>query len=273
MAMRNSKISFIGSGHITEIILENLCSQGLGGNGRFTVTDLNAEQMERLRVRFGVETAANNAEAVKWADFIFINVPPLAVDAVITELVGVDFCNKVIVTLAAGVNSNRYNILSTELAVVRALPNPPSQIGQGVVALAFNEYVTPLQREEMIQIFSPMGECVLLSEPLINAVTSLSSPASVYLFFQSLIDAGVLCGLNRETSTNIAYHTIMGSMELLRARKVPAHDMLAQAATPGGTSVETLFTMEKRAFRAAVLEGIRAGAQKAESLGQTLNSK
>ncbi|HIJ57278.1 MAG TPA: hypothetical protein HPQ03_14315 [Deltaproteobacteria bacterium] len=102
-----------------------------------------------------------------------------------------------------------------------------------------------------------------LAERHINAVTAMTTPATVFMFFQSLIDAGVRAGIDRETCTRIAYQTIVGSMEVWHQRKVPPSELMAEASTPGGISVECLHVLEKFAFRAAISDAIKKGAERA----------
>ena len=115
-----------------------------------------------------------------------------------------------IITLAAGISMRSYQKLNEKLPVVRALPNPPSRIGMGITAIAYNEFVSSSDRLVVEEIFTSFGKYVVINEKLINAVTALSTPANVYLFFQSLIDAGVREGIDRENATTIAYQTVAG---------------------------------------------------------------
>ena len=98
----------------------------------------------------------------------------------------------------------------------------------------------------------------------------MSSPAATYLFFQSLIDAGIKAGIDRETSTKIVYQTIVGAMEVWKERQVSPDDLLSEACTPGGISVESISTLEKYAFRDAVNEEIGNAALKATKLGDAV---
>jgi pyrroline-5-carboxylate reductase len=99
---------------------------------------------------------------------------------------------------------------------------------------------------------------------------ALSSPVTTYLFFQSLIDAGIRAGIDRETSTKVVYQTIVGAMEIWNQRQISPHELLSEASTPGGISVESIFTLEKYAFRAALNEAINTAVLKAENLGDNV---
>ena len=175
--------------------------------------------------------------------------------------------DQVIVSLAAGIPLSRYAALGERQPLARGLPNPPSRIGQGIAALVFTPPVTPQQRETVRALFASLGQVVEVDEPALDAITSLSSPVATYLFFQALIDAGVRCGLSRPVATEVASRTIAGSMALWQARQVSPSELIHEASTPGGVSVETLFALEQHAFKAAIIDAIARGADRATRLG------
>jgi len=268
MALDERKLAFIGAGHITNIILDNLVKAEKVYPHRLIASDPEKNKLQQLYDKYEIGMAQDNLEAVDKGDFIFINVPPQVVRGVIDELSRKRFPNdKLIITLAAGTPINAYERLGDNIPVVRALPNPPSQIGMGIAALAFNSYVTDKQKGDIFELFASLGEYVILREENINAVMALSSPVATYMFFQSLIDAGIRVGIDRETSTKVVYQTIVGAMEIWNQRQVSPHELLSEASTPGGISVESIFTLEQYAFRAALNEAINNAALKAEDLG------
>ena len=163
----------------------------------------------------------------------------------------------------------RFNHIGTNIPIVRALPNPPSQIGRGITALSFNTCVTDPLRDDIIELFSSLGDCVLLNESSLNAATALSSPVITYMFFQALIDAGIRAGIDRAATTRIAYQSIVGAMELWHQRKVAPYELMAEASTPGGISAESLFTLDQYAFRAAINEAVHRGTLKAAEFSQS----
>ncbi len=157
------------------------------------------------------------------------------------------------------------------MPIVRALPNPPSQVGKGIAALAFNPFVTEDQKIDILALFDCLGDHVVVREELVNAVMALSSPAITYFLFQSLIDAGIRAGIDHKSATKIVSQTIVGSMEVWRQRNVPPSELLAEACSPGGISIESLFTLEKHAGKAALMEAIDSAINKAEELGQFID--
>ncbi len=267
--MENMQVAFIGGGHITEIILSSLKHRKLIPPERLVVSDRDAARLDHLAQNFGVRTTPSNVEAAQQGNLVLVNVRPEVVRLVLPDLqearLGPD---QILISLAAGVPLSQYAGLGEKQPLVRALPNPPSQVGQGVAALAFTPQVTPEQRQAVNFLFAALGKIVEVEETYLNAVTSLSSPVETLLFFQALIEAGVRCGLPRQVSTEVAAQTIMGSMEMWRSRQVSPSELIAEASTPGGVSVESLFVLEQRAFKAAIIEAVSQGAARAAALGR-----
>ena len=269
MSLKKRVIAFIGAGHITEIIVSNLTKADNIVPQHLIASDPVQERLEKLHNKYGISIAADNLEAVNKADFVFISVLPNIVGDVVKEFRTKGFPQgKVIITVAGGIPMATYDALGERLPVVRALPNPPSQMGKGIAALAFNPYVTEDQRKDIFELFACLGDHVVIREDLVNAVMALSSPAITYMLFQSLIDAGIRAGIDHETAAKIVSQTIVGSMVVWRQRNVPPHELLAEASTPGGISIESLFTLEKYAFKAALMEAIDSAIKKADDLSK-----
>lgn len=271
MPLKERSIAFIGAGHITEIIIANLTGADNIIPHHLIACDPIRSKLEKLRTEYGISIAADNLEAVDMADFVFINVLPGIVGEVVEEFQKAGFpAGKVIITVAGGIPMDAYDALGERLAVVRALPNPPSKIGMGIAALTFNHYLTEDQRNDILELFACLGDYVVVREDLVNAVMALSSPAITYMLFQSLVDAGIRAGIDHETAAKIVSQTMVGSMEVWRQRKVPPHELLTEASTPGGISIESLFTLEKHAFKAGLMEAIDSAIKRAAELSQKL---
>jgi pyrroline-5-carboxylate reductase len=271
MALKNRTIAFIGGGHITEIIVSNLTKTDRIVPRRMIVSEPVKAKGQHLKKAYGISVAEDNMEAVLTGDFIFINVLPHVVAEVVDELKGSGFPdNKVIITVAAGIPMQAYEGLGSHIPVVRALPNPPSQVGMGIAALVFNADVAEDLRQEIFELFDCLGEYVVVGEEQVNTVMALSSPTITYMLFQSLIDAGVRAGIDRATSTKIVYQTMAGSMAVWKNRQVPPHELINEASTPGGISIESLYTLETYAFKAGIMEAVDSSINRAVELSQSV---
>ena len=124
---------------------------------------------------------------------------------------------------------------------------------------------------EIFELFACLGKFVVVNEDQVNAVMALSSPTITYMLFQSIVDAGVRAGIDRDTATKIVHQTIAGSMEVWKIRRVPPHELINEASTPGGISIESLFTLETYAFKAAIMEAVNSAINRAVELSRSAN--
>jgi pyrroline-5-carboxylate reductase len=273
MALKDRAIAFIGGGHITEIILSNLTKSDHIVAKHLIVSDPVKEKRQHLEKAYGISVAEDNMEAVLTGDIVFINVLPNVVGEVVAELKSKGFPDdKIIVTVAGGIPMKTYEGLGRRTAVVRALPNPPSQVGMGIAALAFNNHVGENLKTEIFELFACLGEYVVVEEEQVNVVMALSSPTITYMLFQSIVDAGVRAGIDRDTATKIVYQTIAGSMEVWKTRRVPPHELINEASTPGGISIESLYTLETYAFKAGIMAAVDSAINRAVELSRPANS-
>jgi pyrroline-5-carboxylate reductase len=274
MPLHERTLALVGGGYISEVILTVLLNTRTMAPDQFVVSDPRLERLRYLSDNFRVHTVPDNVSAVTRGDFVFINVLPHVVEEVISELASelpdADmWADRLIVTVAAGITMRQYSRLSPELPVVRALPNPQSQTGSGVIALAFNSYVSRAQKEEILALFAPMGERVEMEEQNVDVMTALSTPVNVYLFIQSMIDAGILAGLDRPTSTRIVLHTIAGSLEVWKRNMDGLDGLIDHAAPAGGVSEACLSTLASFQFSQAVSEAIRRGTERSASFASS----
>lgn len=264
-------VAFIGSGHITEIILRNIIANRVLPGQQILLSDVDSEHCRHLAKEFGTGTCSTNREAFARADVTFICIPPRFVASLVSELQGEPVLGKAIVTIAAGVPMRAYEAIGEGLAVLRTLPNPPSQIGQGVLPYAANRFLTPCQKEEILKLLSSLGECLSMDEASIDVVTSLSSPAPVCLFLDTMVEAGVLAGLSRKDAEKVSFQTVQGCLKVFESRPEASFaDLAAEASTPGGTSVESLYVLDQRGFRGAIKEAYLRAAEKARKATEML---
>jgi pyrroline-5-carboxylate reductase len=267
--MLYQQIAFIGGGHISEIIIHNLTRGQVLPAEQIIVSDPLQSRRQHLSDRFGITIAANNVDAIQRADLILICVHPGVVKAVMPDLQAAQLRpDQVIVSIAAGIPLSTYQPLGDQQPLVRALPNPPSQVGQGIAPLVFSVAMTPEKRALVLALFAALGDVVEVEESYLDAITSLSSPVTTYQFFQSLIDAGVGCGLPHPIATQVAAQTIIGSMAVWQSRQVPPTELISEASTPGGVSVKSLHALEQHKFKTAIVDAIAQGAARATELGQ-----
>lgn len=175
-----------------------------------------------------------------------------------------------VVSIAAGITTSALEAaLGSGIAVVRAMPNTPAVVGAGASAVAAGVSAGPDDLEWAASILGAVGMVVKVSEGQLDAVTGLSGsgPAYVFLFVESLIEAGVLVGLNHEVAEQLAVQTLLGSALLLQSSDEPAAALRAAVTSPGGTTVAGLHALEVGGMRDAVLSAVSAATARAVELG------
>lgn len=176
-----------------------------------------------------------------------------------------------VLSIAAGVTVATLEAeLAPGTAVVRAMPNTPALVAQGAAAIAAGSAATEDDLAWAESLLGAVGTVVRVKEPLLDAVTGLSGsgPAYVFLVAEALIDAGVLAGLPRETSSQLAIQTILGAATLLAQGDDGPEALRAAVTSPGGTTAAGLRTLEQHGVRAAFLEAVAAATARSRELGQ-----
>lgn len=234
---------------------------------QISVLEVYPPRMEYLEKTYGVRRASASGVAVD-ADFLLLAVKPQEFEKAAASIGGAG--SATVVSIMAGVTiATMSKHLATE-SVIRAMPNTPAQIGEGMTDWTATAGVSEAARNGARQILSAMGkEAFVPEERYLDMVTALSGsgPAYVFLFIESLIDAGVHVGLSRELATTMALQTVIGSALYAEETKKHPAELRNQVTSPAGTTTEALRAMESGGLRAAVLDGVIAAYEKSRQLG------
>ncbi len=176
-----------------------------------------------------------------------------------------------VLSIAAGVTVAALEAASGEgIPVVRAMPNTPALVGAGASAIAAGSSAGPADLDWAESILSAVGIVVRVPEHQLDAVTGLSGsgPAYVFLVAEALIEGGVLAGLPRDVSVELAVHTLLGASRLLAEGGTTPEVLRAQVTSPGGTTAAGLRALESAGVRSAFLEAVVAAAERSRELGR-----
>ncbi|MAT05673.1 MAG: pyrroline-5-carboxylate reductase [Acidimicrobiaceae bacterium] len=174
-----------------------------------------------------------------------------------------------LLSVAAGVTTRAISEAAGEgVAVVRAMPNTPALVGQGVSAIAAADGAGDADLDWADSVLGAVGLVVRVDEGQLDAVTGLtgSGPAYVFLIAEALIDAGVLAGLPRDHAEPMVAQLLVGAAALLERDGDPAA-LRARVTSPGGTTAAGLRVLEERATRAALIDAVQAAAERSRELG------
>ncbi len=245
---------------------ELLDSDRLGGRHRGL--RVVASAVEAAAPSPGGSASAAGAGGVDGTTGAVIAVKPGDVEAACRSLAAAHVGR--VLSIAAGVPLARLQTwLGAGVPVVRAMPNTPALIGAGAAAIAAGADAGEADLAWAAEILGAVGTVVRVPESLLDAVTGLSGsgPAYVFLVAEALIDAGVLVGLPRPVSRQLALQTLLGSARLLVESDQAPEALRAAVTSPGGTTAAGLRALEAAALRCAFLDAVVAATERSRALG------
>jgi pyrroline-5-carboxylate reductase len=261
-------IAFIGGGNMASAIIGGLLRQGTPAD-RIQVVEPLEEQRARLVRQFGIEANAGPGAWLGRAAMVVWAVKPQTFkDAALQSR----FHTRAALHLsvAAGIRSGSIAHWLGSERVVRAMPNTPALIGQGITALFGRDAVTAGDRLAVQEVIQTTGEYVWLDdEAQLDAVTALSGsgPAYVFYFIEAMVEAGVEMGLSREQSHKLAVATFVGASALAKASSDAPEVLRTRVTSSGGTTHAAMVSMEQDSVKAMFVRAMHAAQQRARELG------
>jgi pyrroline-5-carboxylate reductase len=263
-------IAILGCGTMGEAILGG--RQAVDDGPRVTVVSARREERaHKLAERYGVVAVTDNAAAARQADIALLAVKPQAASRVLNAP-GVNEAleGKLLISICAGVSTAQLAAWAPGSAVVRAMPNTPCLIRQGMTVVSRGPRATAAHIDTARQIFEAVGRCVSLDEKHLDAVTGLSGsgPAFICVILEALADGGVRMGLPRDVAVELAAQTTQGAARMvLETGRHPAA-LKDEVTTPAGCTIAGLLTMEDGRIRSILARTIEEAARVASGLGQ-----
>lgn len=251
-----------------EAIINRLLSKNLAQKEDIVVSDISQTRLRSLQSQYGVCTVSDNSQAIKETDLVLLAIKPQNLHSVAATMGNLS-PDQLVVSIMAGVNLSTLHNSLNHSRIIRAMPNMPAQIGEGAIVWTATAEVNQEQKDKARTILKALGEEIYTdNEKYIDMATALSGsgPAYVFLFIEALIDAGVQVGLPRDMAQNLSMQTIIGSAHTLeKTGKHPA-ELRNMVTSPGGTTADALFQLEKGGFRSLLIEAVVAAYNKAQKL-------
>jgi pyrroline-5-carboxylate reductase len=269
MSLQNKTIAFIGAGNMAEALIRGLLGGKTVTPEQVVAMDVSAERREYIAKTFGIAAGADNAAAAKVADIIILAVKPQQMKAVLTELKPEISELKLLISIAAGVTTQRMEeALGGQPRVVRVMPNTPALIGAGAAGMARGRFASEEDLAASETILSAVGICVRVEESLLDAVTALSGSGPAYVFYvaEAMIEAAVAAGLDRELAKKLAVQTVWGAGTLMAATGEEPAVLREKVTSPGGTTEAALKVMGERKLAGIFAEAIQAATQRSKEL-------
>jgi pyrroline-5-carboxylate reductase len=263
------KIAILGAGRIGESLISGLLSSGWREPGEIAATGRRAERVAELRERHGVDATLSNHDAVAGAALVVIAVKPQDIDVLLGEVGALILPEQTVLSVAAAIPTTKLEArLSPGVPVVRAMPNTPSTVHEGIAGLCAGAHAGDEHLDLAEEALAHLGAVVRVSEGSMDAITALSGsgPAYFALLAEAMIEAGILLGLSREISTKLVVQTMFGTAKQLRDEKMHPVELREMVTSPGGTTIAAIRELEMAGVRAAFLNAIEAAMVRSREL-------
>jgi len=272
--LNNKQIAFIGSGVMAEAMIKGLLRDNLITPDRIVAAGPREERGRVLEERYGVTSSTENRSAAEGRDIVVLSTKPQVIGKVLQELRGAIPEGALVISIAAGVSIRTVADGLIHSEIVRAMPNTPAQIGQGVTVWYATASVSDNQVNQTEAILGALGEQVQMGDEVyLDMATALSGtgPAYVLLFMEAMIDAGVHLGFSRRIAERLVLQTMQGTVEYARQSGRHPATLRNEVTSPGGTSAEALYHMEKGGLRTVISRSIWAAYERSVALGRRQN--
>ena len=271
-AMEDVRVAVLGAGKMGGILLDAFRANQLLGEDQVLATVRHAERARALGGRWGIPVGTDNLSAAAWADVVILGVKPMQVSELLGEIRSALHEGKILISLAASVKTQVIeDAVGCDLAVVRAMPNTPATVREGMTALCGGRFCNESVLALATRMFDTVGRTVVIDEKHMDAVTGLSGsgPAFLYIVIEALAEAGVNVGLPRDIATLLAAQTTLGSAKMVL--ETGSHPALLKDAvtTPAGCTVDGILELEKGGLRVTLIKAVKRATQRAKELANS----
>ncbi|MGH2358536.1 MAG: pyrroline-5-carboxylate reductase [Candidatus Limnocylindria bacterium] len=275
-ARRRMRVAIVGAGVMAEAMITGLLADRAVAAEDLVASHPRRERREALNERHGIRVVARNPDAVADAEIVVLAVKPQMVARVMRELRGALRDEQVVLSIVAGATLRSLVEGLIHPAVVRAMPNTPSQIRRGITVWAASEACTARQRELARSVLRALGdERQVDDEEFVAMATALSGTGPTYLFavMEALIDAGVHLGFPRDLAHDLVVATLVGSSEFAQRSDLHPAQLRNAVTSPGGTSAAAIYELEKGRYRTVLSDAVWAAYRRTLELGARLEEE
>ncbi len=263
------KIGIIGGGNMGEAIIKGLISGGVVKPTEIFLSEINSERRDYLVNKYNIAGTDNNKRLAELSDIVILAVKPKDLQEVLGSISD-KLKDKILISVLAGISIGKIKQISPDSKIVRVMPNTPALIGEGAIAVSFDNQLSYQERERVISILKTLGEVLEVDESLMDVVTGLSGsgPAYVFTFIDALAQGGVKGGLSYSDALNLAVQTVLGSAKLLKELKEHPAVLRDKVTSPAGTTIYGLHALEKGSFKSTVMNAVEEATKRSKELGQ-----
>lgn len=267
----NKKLGFIGCGNMGLAMLEGIIGSRVLDAKNIYCSAKSDDSKRKIEEKFGVNVCSN-VEIAKQADAIVLAIKPYLFSEVISEIK--DFVKKdiIIISIAAGVEiADIENLFGRkDLKVVRAMPNTPALVGEGMSAICPNKNIEDRELNTVKDLFTTFGKCEVLEEKYFHGFIALcgSSPAYVYMFIEAMGTAGIKSGISAKQSYKLAAQSVLGAAKMVLETEEHPAILRDKVCSPGGTTIEAVNELENNGFKSSIIKAMESCEKKSREMSK-----
>lgn len=262
------KIGFIGCGSMGSGMIRGILASGQAAREDLAASARSESSKKRIREELGIRCASNE-EIASASDLLVLAVKPQGYEEVISRIRTLVKDSAILISLAPGKSlSWLKEQFQRDLKIVRAMPNTPALVQEGMSAVSANELVTEEELDRVLSLFKSFGDACSVPEKLMDAVTAVSgsSPAYVFLFIEAMADGAVALGMPRQQANRFAAQAVLGAAKMVLETGQHPAQLKDMVCSPGGTTIEAVRVLEQKGLRSSVIEAELACARKAQGM-------
>jgi pyrroline-5-carboxylate reductase len=263
------RVAVLGAGKMGGILLQAFLRSGLFAPEDLVATVAHEARARQLAKQLGISVTTHNKKAAAGADVILLGVKPQQMGDVVRGIAKSLKPGVLLISFAASVKTGAIEkAAGGKVSVVRAMPNTPAKLGEGITALCRGSFATAEQLAVAQKIFATVGRTVIVDEKHMDAVTGLSGsgPAFIYIILEALAEAGVNVGLPRDIATLLAAQTTYGAAKMVL--ETGSHPALLkdEVTTPAGCTVDGIHALEEGGLRITLIQAVKRASERAKVL-------
>lgn len=263
-------IGIIGYGNMGRVIVSSILNTEIVSPNAIMVSDSSIEKMEELK-KTNINICDENKQTAEYSDVLILAVKPDILLDVVNEIKDFIKDEAIIVSIAAGITMDTIEgAFGHKTKIIRAMPNTPAMVGEAMSSLCHNKNIQEEDLKFVFDIFSSFGKVQIVDEKMMDVITAVagSSPALVYMFIEALADGGVLQGLPRSYAYKMAAQAVLGAAKMVLETGIHPGELKDKVCSPGGTTIEAVYVLEKRGFRSSVIESVARCTEKSKYISQ-----
>lgn len=230
------------------------------------VTDIDGKKSEEFG-KLGATVCKNAAIVAQNADIVMLAVKPCAFEYLLSSIS--KFTKPLYISIAAGITIDYIkSFFSQEVRVVRAMPNMPALIGEGMTVVSYKYPATERDESLACTIFESVGMVQRMNEECLNTAVAVSgsSPAYVFIMIEAMADAAVLDGMPRNVAYKLAAQAVAGSAKMVLQTQTHPSVLKDMVCSPGGTTIKAVQKLEEKGFRSALISAMEECSKRSEQI-------